>query len=304
MNKVRDILRLTIGPLHYEFQAHDEWGVDELLKLKKNILMADFAVSANRIMHLAHFPMSREENKQINQNWLPERYLRLLPEGSPRVDWRVGGEPAGYLTFWHAQTHHALFICKSISLGKLGPFQLPWSPILADIVARGGGIMHGGLFSLGCKSYILTAPTAGGKTTMINNLPMDWQVYSDDACLVWPGDGLKYLASPLPAWSLLLGRGELLNRIGKWQLGTVRSIAGIIFLKKSDHCHLAVLSKHQALPKLFQAFCEHPKVVEQLEQYKLLLFDFANNLTRTCLVMRLDVTLNVNFATIKGTLEG
>jgi hypothetical protein len=107
MNEVLDRLRLTIGPLHYEFHAHDAWGVDALNRLRAHVVAQDFAGPAERILHLADLGMTREENGQLNRDWLPDRYAALLPEDSPRQSWRLNGDETGHLTAWNEDTRDA-----------------------------------------------------------------------------------------------------------------------------------------------------------------------------------------------------
>lgn len=295
MNETPELLRLTIGPLHYEFRAHDAWGVDALERLRANVVVQDFAGAADRVLHLADLGMTPDENGQINQDWLPDRYAGLLPPGAPRQGWRLTGDETGHLSFLHEQTHHNLFIFGVFPADHRGPFQLPWAALLDDIVGRGGGaILHGGLITQGGRGYIITAPPGGGKTTSIRRLPEEWQVLADDACLVWPVSG-KFVASPLPTWSVLLGRGEALPSIGRWQVGARVPVGGILLLHKAEHHRLSTLSARDALLPLYQALCEHPRVVTNRDDYPTHLFDCARYLAWATPVWRLDVTLAGRF---------
>jgi len=288
-------LRLTIGPLHYVFQAQDAWGEETLERLRAHVVCVDFSGPPQRVLHLASLAMTVEENAHINRNQLPDRFADLLPEDSPRQGWQLAGDETGYLAFRHPATRHALWIFGAIPAEYRAPFQLPWPLLLEDIVVMGGGILHGGLIVKKGKGLILTAPPGGGKTTAIARLPSDWQVLADDACLVWPGDGGLFLASPLPTWSVLLGRGEALPAIGRWQVGTIVTMSGIIFLRKRDTDQLSPLPALQALPVLHQALCEHPRVVANRIPHRTRLFDVARCLSKGMPVWWLDATLDGEF---------
>ena len=136
MDTVRDLLRLTIGPLHYEFRARDTWGEDALMRLRAHVLGVDFAGPPDGVLHLADLDMTLEENQEINQDWLPDRFAALLPEDTPRQGWRLSGDETGHLTFQHENTHHGLWIYGAIPAEYRAPFQLPWPAVLEDIIAR------------------------------------------------------------------------------------------------------------------------------------------------------------------------
>jgi len=291
MNEARDVLRLTIGPLHYEFHAHDAWGVDALQRLRANVVVLDFHDAADRILHLADLGMTPDENAQINRDSLPDRYAALLPEDAPRQGWRLTGDETGHLTFRHDHTHHALFVFVAVPADPEGPFQLPWPLLLEDIVACGGGILHGGLIAQGGQGFIVTAPPGGGKTTAICRLPTDWQVLTDDACLVWPAAEATFYASPLPTWSVLLGRGHALPAIVRWQVGTVVPVVAILLLQKGEQDQLTPTPALQAIPTLYQAVSEHPRVATNRESHRTNLFDVARGLARAVPAWRLDVSL-------------
>lgn len=295
MNEVRDVLRLTIGPLHYEFHAHDAWGVDALDRLRANVVVVDFPGAADRVLHLADLGMTRDENDQINRDWLPDRYAALLPEDAPRDGWRLTGDETGHMTFRHDRSHHSLFVFGVFPPDYFGPFQLPWPAMLEDIIARGGGILHGGLIAQNGRGLILTAPPGGGKTTAIGRLPAEWPVLADDASLVWSDAEGGFLASPLPTWSVLLGRTPALPAIRRWEIGTVVPVSGIVLLHKGQQDRLTSLPALQSIPALYRAMSEHPRVIKNGEPYRTHLFDVAHGLARAVRIWRLDATLAARF---------
>ena len=295
MKEIRAVLRLTIGPLHYEFQSQDAWGEETLGRLQAQVVCVDYAGRPQRVIHLADLNMTVEENQQINKDWLPDRFAALLPEDSPRQGWQLNGDETGYLTFWHQASSHALWIFGAIPVQFQAPFQLPWSLLLEDIIARGGGVLHGGLITKDGKSLIITAPPGGGKTTAIARLPSDWQVLADDACLVWPGDGNSFLASPLPTWSVLLGRGKALPAIGCWQIETSVNVSGLILLQKCGSDRMTPLPFMQTIPAIYQALSEHPQVVKNCESHRARLFEVAYNLALAASAWQMEISLDGRF---------
>jgi hypothetical protein len=295
MEKIGDLLYLMIGPLQYEFRAHDIWGEKTLGRLRTHLLCGGFSGPPQRVLHLANLGMTAEENEQINRDRLPDRFAALLPADSPRQGWILTGDETGYLSFRHQATNHGLWIFGAITEEYQAPFQLPWPMMFEDIVEKGGGILHGGLIVRNGKGLILTAPPGGGKTTAISRLPSPWSVLADDACLVWPGNGKSFLASPLPTWSMLLGHGETLPFIGRWKIGTVVPVLGIILLQKSDTDRLTPLPVLKVVPALYQALCEHPRVVTNCDLPRMRLFDIARCLAKATPVWRLDATLTGQF---------
>jgi hypothetical protein len=295
MEEIRDRLCLMIGPLRYEFQAHDAWGKKTLERLRTYLVCGGSSGPPQRVLHLADLDMTVEENEQLNHDRLPDRFAALLPADSPRQGWILAGDETGYLAFRHQSTPHGLWIFGAIPEEHQAPFQLPWPLMLEDIVEKGGGILHGGLIVRNGKGLILTAPPGGGKTTAISRLTSPWSVLADDACLVWTDNGLSFLASPLPTWSMLLGRSETLAAIGRWKIGTAVPLEGIILLQKSDVDQLTPLPVAMVVPALYQALCEHPRVVTNRDPHRMRLFDSARCLAKATPVWHLDATLSGQF---------
>lgn len=295
MQEVRDLLRLTIGPLHYEFLAHDAWGVEALRRLRARVVVVDYPMAADRVLHMADLATPRDEDAPISEDWLPNRFAALLPDNAPRRGWRVVGDETGYLTFRHNDSTHSLFVFGVIPAAHQAPFQLPWPLLLEDIISRGGGILHAGLIARGESGYLITAPPGGGKTTAIGRLPPEWHVLADDASLVWPASGEHYSASPLPTWSVLLGRGSALPAIDLWKLGTVVPVKGVLLLHKGEQDRLTPLSTFQSIPVLHQAFSEHPRVVTNRGPHRTHLFDVARSLARAVPAWRWDGTIAGTF---------
>jgi hypothetical protein len=298
----RDILRTRFGPLHYEFRAHDNWGMYALNNLREYCHCLEFAGKADRVFHLAKLDMTPDENKEINQNWLPERFNVLLPKEAPHQDWFLEGDETGYLNFWHERSQHCLWVFGAIPELSQAPFQLPWRLILEDIIKKGGGIMHGGLIVQNGKGFILTAPPGGGKTTAISRLPLTWQVFSDDACLVWFEKNNMYYASPLPTWSVVLGKNKTLQNINNWEIGIVVSLSGIIFLQKGNQESMIQLPTLEGIPCIYRSLCEHPKVVKNRDLHHVHFVATARRLSKSVPNFILQATRDGQFWGLISTL--
>lgn len=294
-SEILDTLRLTIGPLHYELVAHDNWGVEALAQLAANMTCTEYAGSSTRIFHLGYIEMTVEENIQLNQDKLPDRFASLLFDAVPRDGWKMCGDEIGCWTFWHDQIQQGLIVIGAIPNTYKARFYFPWPAMLYDIIRRGGGIFHGGLIERGDKYYIITAPPGGGKTTAIGRLPIEWQVFADDACLIWPDRNGKFWASPLPTWSVIISRSQPLPAIGLVQIGLTMPVSGIIILNKEKQDRLLLLDHSEILLPIFQALCEHPRVVQEQYHSRTELFDIAHKIVNACPSWQLDITLDGDF---------
>lgn len=283
-------LRLTLGPLHYEFRAHDPWGNDALSRLRNHLHCVAFTATPDRVIHSLAFRLTPQEHAQINSDYLPDRLASLLPEDPPRGGWSLTGDETGHMSWCHVGTPHTIWSYNTIPAECQAPFQLPWQPVFEDIVKRGGGILHGGLVVLEQRGYVVTAPPGGGKTTALARLPARWQVLSDDAVLVWPGDDAAFQASPLPTWSVLLGRKTSFPTVRRWQVGTRTALAGVILLKPSRQERLDVLQPVEACPHLYRALSEHPRVVTNRDPFRESLFRAACALAKALPTWELELT--------------
>ena len=283
-------LRLTLGPLRYEFRAHDAWGQEALAGLRRNLDSVAFSNVPDRITHLLDCRLTPQEHAQIDAGDLPDCLVALLPENSPRQGWELTGDESGYLSWCHARTCHAIWSYNTVRVEYHARFQLPWQTLLRDIVALGGGILHGGLVALHGRGCLVTAPPGGGKTTAISRLPASWQVLADDAALIWPTASSAFEASPLPTWSVLLGRNAAIPAIGRWRVGTCAPLAAVVLLKQGDQERLESLRPVEAVPHLYRGLCEHPRVVTNREPLSHALFNAACALTETVPTWELTLT--------------
>lgn len=72
MNNTPYSLKLTIGPLHYKFLAHDKWGERALLKLRRNVDCLSFAGAPDRVLHCLRLHLSLQESKKLRPGGLLE----------------------------------------------------------------------------------------------------------------------------------------------------------------------------------------------------------------------------------------
>ena len=132
--------------------------------------------------------------------------------------------------------------------------------IIEDIVARGGGLIHGGLASYRDSGLLFLAPPSGGISTTLSTAPTDWRVLSDDAALIWPDNDSGWHASPLPAWGNMLGSEEVW-RYRDLALGSQVQLKGILSLEKALEIHLQSMDAVNLLPSLYRAFGEYPAAI-------------------------------------------
>lgn len=248
---------LQVGPLCYQMRAYDTWGCGVLEQLFAHLQSAETGRAADRIVHL--LSAAPESVSKGERHGLPADFRRVLPGGVAAHGWQCHRSrldttwftPQSTHTFWNAATDPVVGSVR---------FQLPWGLIIEDIVTRGGGLVHGGLAGREGSGLLFLAPPGGGKSTTLSSAPSDWQVFSDDAALIWPQTGGDWLASPLPAWGNVIAPGE------EWRyhdLVLARSIAlkGIVVLEKTLQVHLHQLKASEVLPDLYRAFGEYPAAV-------------------------------------------
>jgi hypothetical protein len=284
-------LRLLLGPLRYEFVAHDAWAAQALSRLREHVECLGFDGPAQRVFHAGEFRLTARESAQINADVLPKRLADILPT-PPRRGWRLTGDETGHMSWCHPRIRHAIWSHGTVAARADAPFQLPWQPILEDIVEQGGAIIHAGLALSPETCCLVTAPPGGGKTTALSRMPEPWRVLADDAALVWPVANRGFAASPLPTWSVLLGRGAPLRGIGQWQVGRCFGVARTVILKKSIRDRLVRLDDIRAAPHLYRAVSEHPRVVSNRVAFRSALFHTACRLSREHPAWELELTVD------------
>jgi hypothetical protein len=288
-------LDITLGPLHYHLKAHDEWASGLLGRMNHRVACRAFKGSAHRSVHIVRQAISHSSSEAFLAGDLPSELAALVEEELPPQGWQISGNDTTHLTWQHLDTSHAFWTesCRR-ALPRL-PFQLPLDLILHDIVQRGGAIVHGGLAVYKDQGVLLTAPPSGGKTTAFSTTPDNWQLASDDAALLWPCETGRFMISPLPTWSVLLGVNPQLDRIGQWQVGITLPLAGVFVLDKADAIVLTRQPPLEAVSSLYRALSEYPTVIMGRAPYRVSLFRAAAALARAVPAWSLQLPREGNF---------
>jgi hypothetical protein len=257
-------LQFTIGPLRYLFVPHGRAAADWLSFLQRHLESTSFSGPPHRIVHLLDglvFGHTEDELAALDIGLLPAILIKELPKDTPCAGWSWDSDVAGHVVIWHEETPHAIFMIRGFATIYRSPYQLPWQIIQEDILARKGGVLHGGLAVCHGKGYLFTAPPGGGKSTALARLPSPWRVLADDGVLVWPADNGLFRASPLPTWSVILGVNGTIPAIGRWRVGESIDVAGVFLLKKSERDKVRSLPPVEMAQQLYQPFSEHPSWV-------------------------------------------
>jgi len=284
------LLQITFGPIRYLLQAHDEWGVGTLTRLEQNLECIGFASSPDRVIHLCELTLEAHEAMQPHSFTLPVRLGQLADADLPPTEWHKKGDDCGHICWSHAKTHHALWTFNTETPHYQASFQLPWMLLFFDIMKRGGSIMHSGLVHLSGKGYLITAPPGGGKTTAITRLPAPWEVFADDAVLLWKNEEGGYSASPLPTWSFLLQFSEPPVGIGSWKIASLIRIHQLIHLQKALHEKLLQRRPIEMVSQTYRALSEHPQMIKNRDPYRGYLMSLAYDLQKTVPAWVLELT--------------
>jgi hypothetical protein len=102
-------------------------------------------------------------------------------------------------------------------------------------------------------------------------------------------------ASPLPTWSVLLGRGSLLPDGHRPQVARTVPLAGIVLLEKACDESVTGMRPIEAVAPLYRALCEHPAVLPQRTLFSAALFHCACELARSVPVWVLELTRHGRF---------
>jgi SynChlorMet cassette protein ScmC len=218
----------------------------------------------------------------------------MLPASVPRQGWRLSDDDAGSCCWWHEKTVHSLWTEGIITSHYEYAYQLPWHPILEDIVRLGGGLMHSGLAVLAGRGYLFTAPPGGGKTSALSRMQGPWKVWSDDALLIWAAAASGFEASPLPTWGVLTGRSQPMRRIDACRVSAAAVVAGIVIVEKARQDRVTRLPPIEAAQHLYRALCEHPRVVWRRHLFRRRLFHTACSLAKAVPCWRAELTLYGN----------
>jgi len=293
----REILNLdiTLGPLHYRLQAHDEWASTLLGRINDRVACRHFTGPAHRELHIVRQPIGSDAAAAFFAGDLPSELAAFVQEDLPAHGWQVNGNDTTYLTWRHPDTNHAFWTESCKTPLPEPPFHLPLDLLLHDIVQLGGAIIHGGIAVYKNQGVILTAPPGGGKTTAFSTTPEDWQLESDDAALVWPVTKDEFQVSPLPTWSVLLGVTPQFKRIIKWQVGRSFPLTGIFFLDKASAVAITRQRPLDAVVPLYRALSEYPTVIMSRAPYRGAIFKTASALARALPLWSLQLPRKGNF---------
>jgi SynChlorMet cassette protein ScmC len=287
--------RIVFGPLRFQFTAHDAWAEVMLHRLGKKLECVDFSGLPHRYVHLLEFHPDSLERADGRLVRLPEKTARLLPRNLPREDWVLTGDDTGYACWSHPCSRHALWTFPTETPHAKADFQVPWQLLFEEIITRKGAMAHGGLATLNKKGFLFLAPPGGGKSTALSRLPPPWRVLGDDAALVWPNRRGGFSASPLPTWGDLLKPEENIGGGVRFKVGRNIDLDGIFLLVKSNCDESIALSPLKALPRIFRALNEHPRVYAVRHVFVSELIECANSLTKKTALWELKLTLSGRF---------
>jgi hypothetical protein len=273
---IKKSIGLQLGPLYYHFLAYDEWGVDVLERISLHLTCRNIQGKPDRIIHLTRKLENYPEGKmkvsfpvRLWQHLNVQQRLTDWQQHSSRLD-TVWFTTQSVHTFWKAEAEPAI-----------GPvrFHLPWGLIIDDIINRGGGLVHGGLASFNDSGLLFLAPPGGGKSTTLSTAPVSWQVLSDDAALIWPGDNKEWHASALPAW------GSIINPEMEWSyplmnLACCCRLKGLMLLEKASGIQLQPTSPVDIVANLYRSLNEYPAAIMGSRKQWEPLFRMAAQMTR------------------------
>ena len=304
MRSSTDSLNLTVGPLRYQLVAHDNWGQGALARLRQNVDCVTFDGVPDRAIHLLEYVLDSEDIQGLRSHRLPQRLAAAIGARLPKRRWNLTTDTTGCATWCRPGTTAIIWTYSSQFAEQPARFELPWQPMLTDIVARGGGLLHGGLAVLNGRGYIFTAPPGGGKTTALSRTPFPWKALADDAILVWPAGQGRFEASALPTWSVLLQRSEAPAGVERWSVATCVGVAGILVLRKAEGNRLTPVQAIEASQAIYRALSEHPRVLTNRDPLRKELFRTACSLARAIPAWELELTRRADFWSILDAAFG
>lgn len=172
--------------------------------------------------------------------------------------------------------------------------------IAADVISRGGALVHGGLCSLNGCGAIMAGRGGIGKTTASGRLSAPWTSYSDDSTLVIPDGKGGYIAHPWPTWSRFYWGGEG----GSWPVEKPLPLTRLFFLSQAESDSLEAVDSTRAKSMLIDTI-EHVtrsnrKKDKERQRFVLQCIESAGSIARAVPAYRLNVCLTGRFWELMG----
>ncbi|MDZ4132664.1 MAG: SynChlorMet cassette protein ScmC [Dethiobacteria bacterium] len=167
--------------------------------------------------------------------------------------------------------------------------------IAADVISKGGALVHGGLCSLNGCGAIMAGRGGIGKTTASGRLSAPWISYSDDSTLVIPDGREGYVAHPWPTWSRFYWGGEG----GSWPVENALPLTRLFFLSQAESDSLEAIDCTRAKSMLIDTI-EHVTRSNRKKDKERLCFvlqciESAGSIARAVPAYRLNVCLTGRF---------
>ena len=167
--------------------------------------------------------------------------------------------------------------------------------VVADVISRGGALVHGGLCSFNGCGAIMAGRGGIGKTTASGRLPAPWISYSDDSTLVLPDGGGGFIANPWPTWSRFYWGGSG----GSWEVEEKLPLTRLFFLSQAETDSLEAVDKTRAKSMLIDTI-EHVtrsnrKKDKERRDFVLQCIDSAGRIAEVVPAFRLNLCLTGRF---------
>jgi hypothetical protein len=296
-------VRLVLGPLTYDYVPADRWAAERTLGLREEVVQGASAgapvsrtAPARRCLLLRRAPAAGDRALAIAGE-LPTDVAAVCPPDAPETGWAFSFDALRTATWWHPHSRVCIMAVPPDSAPC--PLVLPWLVIVRDVLALGGAIVHAGVAVRNGGAALFLAQAGGGKSTALRRLPAPWRVLGDDAALVWPADGPgrvgaeqavgaqetggasgEWLASPLPTWGYLLGRGESVPGLAPWRLGECAPVRLAVVLRKAGQLGLTALRPADAVRPFYLGAAEYSAVFTTRRVFARELFAVAAALAR------------------------
>ena len=235
-------LRITVGPLSWEFRAGD--GVEPWLGRLARILetepQADGAPVRAEDRRMLFFRLDPGDVGDSSGRTLEKLDL----PGWPRIGWR----PRWFypVRIW---THSGLphVICECLldvpgSDASIEAMMRAFFPVFEGLVETGGLPLHAALVAKDGFGVALAASGGTGKSTCARRIPTPWRPLCDDTALLVPEGSRSYQIHPFPTWSdYLWKRSE-----GTWDISRHVPLRAIFLLKQAEEAKASAIGQGEA----------------------------------------------------------